>query len=80
MKHAVAQQHYDTTGVCIYCEMLRKELLAQDRIVDEAAHFVAFHPFASRVPFETWILPRRHRSSFGNAEDVELRDLAVILH
>ena len=34
------------------------------RIVLEANGFVALAPFAPRFPFETWILPTRHRSAF----------------
>jgi UDPglucose--hexose-1-phosphate uridylyltransferase len=79
LRHAVAEEHYDSTGQCIYCEMLHHELLARDRIVDESPRFVAFHPYASRVPFETWILPRTHSASFGNVGDDEIRDLADVL-
>jgi UDPglucose--hexose-1-phosphate uridylyltransferase len=59
--------------------MLQKELEAKVRLAGESYYFVAFHPFASRAPFETWILPRHHNSSFGNIEDDELRDFATIL-
>lgn len=79
LRFEVAQEYYDDTGQCIYCVMLQKELEAKERLVDESSHFVAFHPFASRAPFETWILPRHHSSSFGNIDDAELRDFAAIL-
>ncbi len=79
LRFEVAQEYYDDTGNCIYCVMLQKELEAKTRIVGESDHFAAFHPFASRSPFETWILPRHHNSSFGSVEDDELRDFATIL-
>jgi UDPglucose--hexose-1-phosphate uridylyltransferase len=33
---------------------------------------VAFAPFASRSPFEVWIVPRRHDADFGRASDADL--------
>ena len=40
------------------------------------AHAVALAPFASRVPFETWILPRAHAASFEDAPDALLLAVA----
>ena len=31
----------------------------------DTQRFVVFHPFASRFPFETWIVPKEHQASFG---------------
>jgi UDPglucose--hexose-1-phosphate uridylyltransferase len=36
-------------------------------------------PFASRFPFETWILPKKHNHDFGTLNDEEVRSLARIL-
>ncbi|MFQ5809354.1 MAG: galactose-1-phosphate uridylyltransferase, partial [Armatimonadota bacterium] len=40
----------------------------------------AFHPFASRMPFETWIMPMQHDSCFGHITDEGITDLARVLH
>jgi UDPglucose--hexose-1-phosphate uridylyltransferase len=80
LKHAVAEQHYDNRGTCLYCEILHHEMAAKIRLVDQSPSFAAFHPFASRLPFETWIMPLRHKASFGNIGDEELHDFAAILH
>ncbi len=45
----------------------------------ESEEFVAVHPHASRVPFETWVLPRRHDSCFGHISDESLSDFAAVL-
>ena len=37
------------------------------------AHFIAICPFASRFPFETWILPRFHDTCFENLHDENLK-------
>ena len=74
-----AANHYDDTGRCLLGDILGKELEVGKRIVDENHTFVAFHPFASRQPFETWIVPKRIRASFGNIDDDECRNFAHIL-
>ncbi|MBA2665252.1 MAG: galactose-1-phosphate uridylyltransferase [Bradymonadaceae bacterium] len=55
-----AQRYFEFRERCVFCDMLRQELESGVRIVHENAHVVAFAPFASRFPFEVWILPRRH--------------------
>jgi len=69
----------DTYGGCIYCAMIKEELSQGERIVAETDHFVAFCPYASRSPFETRILPKRHASVYGAITDVEIKDLANLL-
>src|SRR4029079_4552555 len=63
-KLAVAAQYFDQTGECVYCAMRDEELAAEERVIATNDHFVAFMPYASQVPFETWILPRVRQSSF----------------
>jgi UDPglucose--hexose-1-phosphate uridylyltransferase len=41
--------------------------------------FIAFEPFASRVPFETWIVPLKHQATFGEISKKEMKGLARIL-
>ncbi len=47
-----------------------------DRIVWENDHFLAFCPYASRVPFETWILPKRPNPFFEDMNPTERAALA----
>lgn len=76
---AVAERHYDETGRCLYGDVLEAETAEGTRMVAERGAFSAFVPFAGRAPFETWILPARQRSSFGEIEDGEASDLAWLL-
>ncbi len=73
------RNYTDDNGTCVYCDMIKEEIEKKARIVLETAHFVAFEPFASRTPFETWIVPKRHESSFEHITDDELLDLAGAL-
>jgi UDPglucose--hexose-1-phosphate uridylyltransferase len=64
---------------CIYCDMRKQELQTQSRIVTSNDGFVAFAPYASRFPFETWVMPRRHASHFESVSDPEVRQLAATM-
>jgi len=77
--YEVAIRYYDDTGRCLYTDLVEAELEAGVRVVQETADFVVFHPFASHVPFETWIAPKRHQSSFGQVARDELAALAPAL-
>jgi UDPglucose--hexose-1-phosphate uridylyltransferase len=74
-----AMRYYDDHGSCVFCDMIRQELLYQKRIVLDTQEFVAFHPFASRAPFETWIVPKTHNACFGNIEEEEVKAMASAL-
>jgi UDPglucose--hexose-1-phosphate uridylyltransferase len=54
-------------GECPFCRLVRDETRRPGRRVWEDADSVAFAPFASRSPFEVWIVPRRHDADFGRA-------------
>ncbi len=41
--------------------------------------FLVFQPFASRVPFETWIVPKMHQASFGLISIQDSKTFAKIL-
>lgn len=74
-----AHDYYLSGEACSYCHLLEEERSGGSRIVAENGSFTAFMPFASRYPFETWILPRHHRSSFLDTTREERSALAGIL-
>jgi UDPglucose--hexose-1-phosphate uridylyltransferase len=69
-----AESHFEMKERCIFCDVIQQELTDQKRIVSVGSAFVALEPFAPRFPFETWILPRQHSSSFEqlDAEGIKL--------
>ena len=75
----VAIAHYNDTGRCLYQDIIDHELRAGERIVMDTEGFLVFHPFASRMPFETWIVPKRGRASFGSVPTKDLASLAQVL-
>jgi UDPglucose--hexose-1-phosphate uridylyltransferase len=73
------RKHYDLKERCIYCDIIRQEMQTRARIVSETPLFTALAPYAPRFPFETWVLPKRHLSSFAAATNDDFRDLARLL-
>ena len=59
-------------GECPFCRLVRDESRRPDRLVWEDDASVAFAPYASRSPFEIWIVPRRHEADFGHATDADV--------
>ncbi len=72
-----AQRYFDKQNRCIFCDIILQELKNDIRVVYEAAEAIAIAPFAARVPFETWILPKTHASHFETTDDAHLKHLAV---
>ncbi len=59
-----ARRHYEHRERCIFCDIVMQERKERARLVLENEEFVVFAPWAPRSPFETWIVPKRHESSF----------------
>jgi UDPglucose--hexose-1-phosphate uridylyltransferase len=70
-----SRAHFLNKERCIYCDCIQQEIVEEKRIVDRNANFIAFCPFASRSPYEMWVLPMQHSSSF----DGDLADPARVL-
>ncbi|MFQ6019602.1 MAG: galactose-1-phosphate uridylyltransferase [Dehalococcoidia bacterium] len=75
----IASEHYDRAGRCLYCHIVDEELRLGDRVVYHDSRFVVFHPFAAARPAETWIVPMKHQSSFGQVDEEGLRAFASVL-
>lgn len=72
-------EFFNYRGRCIYCDMIHQELSWEKRVVMDGPNFVAFTPFASRFPFETWILPKNHNSHYENIQKNEVEELGTVL-
>src|SRR5690348_10901830 len=72
-------EFFNYRGRCIYCDMVHQELNTAKRIVLDTPSFVSFCPYASRFPFETWILPKNHNSHYENIQKNEVEELGTVL-
>jgi UDPglucose--hexose-1-phosphate uridylyltransferase len=66
-------------GECPYCRLVREEPRGGTRMIWEDESSVAFAPYASRSPFEVWVVPRRHAADFGSATDADIASTADAL-
>ncbi len=64
---------------CVFCDIIRQERKQNIRVVAENEDFLAVSPYAPRAPFETWILPKRHCSSYINIKLEEFTSLGLLL-
>lgn len=74
-----ALEFYNYRGRCIFCDIVRQEREQAVRVVLDDPDFLVFEPFASRFPFETWIIPARHDSQFERIRPAEVQRLAAVL-
>lgn len=76
---AESQAHHAQSGRCLFCEVLDAERRQRERVITSNARYVAIAPYASKTPFEAWIVPRRHGSAFAHEPVNDLRLLAELL-
>ncbi|HHY46277.1 MAG TPA: galactose-1-phosphate uridylyltransferase [Firmicutes bacterium] len=76
---AGAHSYRTGTGRCVYCDIIKEEVENGERVVAVENGFVVLEPYASRVPFETWVLPEVHSSRFASQGDMELEQLALVM-
>ena len=62
-----SRDYYLDKERCVFCDTLNQEMRDPVRIVESRGDYVALCPFAPRVPYEIWIMPRKHQSSFERA-------------
>lgn len=74
-----ADRYYSETGQCVYCAMILHERQKKERIVYENDEFLVLSPYASRFPYETWIIPKRHAAHFEDSTDQTLNTLGGVL-
>ncbi len=74
-----AKKYYDYKERCIFCDIIRQEITDQDRVVCENDSYIAFQPYASRFPFETWLMPKAHICNYVDIDIDMHTELASIL-
>lgn len=76
---AGASWHHTRTEGCVFCRMIEEELDVGLRVIARNKSFVALCPYASRFPYEAWILPREHQESYHQIDDGQLEEFAALL-
>ncbi|MFA5038987.1 MAG: DUF4931 domain-containing protein [Candidatus Omnitrophota bacterium] len=60
------KKYYDYHDRCVFCDLIRQEIDTKSRVVLDFDGFLAVTAFASRFPFEIWILPKEHNCDFSS--------------
>ena len=77
-----ARAWYAEKERCVFCDIVHQEEKRGTRMVDNEADYVAICPYASRVPYEIWVMSRKHNHLFENARGdgrSSRRQLAALL-
>jgi len=77
-----SREYFRQKERCVFCDIIAQELRQNLRLLEMRGDFVALGPYAPRVPYETWILPRIHETAFERFalnRPASLRDLAALL-
>jgi len=74
-----ARFYYDYHERCVFCDMIKQEIETKDRVIMDLDGFIAVAPFASRFPFEVWILPKKHSCDFTTLDMESRMNLATVL-
>lgn len=75
-----SKKYFSYKERCVYCDIISHEISNKSRVIIENEHFVAICPYASRYPFETWILPKKHNSDFDSISNYELTSFSEITY
>ena len=75
---AAVRKYKKEKGRCAYCDIWKKESRG-DRRIWEDKRVVSFAPYASRFPFEAWVLPKRHVTTPEDMNAKERKSFAKAL-
>lgn len=71
--------YFEKERKCVHCEVIKYERKEKKRIIFENEDFIAFTPYASKVPYEIRIFPKKHNSDFEEFPEKCLPHLAEAL-
>jgi len=70
--------YYKYKERCIFCDIIHQEIKQEERVVCQNDQFITICPYAPRSPFEMWILPKTHSSSYISMEESGFKALTQI--
>jgi UDPglucose--hexose-1-phosphate uridylyltransferase len=58
------REYFVSKERCVFCDIIQQEERQALRVIEARGDYLALCPYAPRVPYEAWILPRNHEASF----------------
>ena len=77
-----AREYFESKERCVFCDIISQEMKQDLRVIELRGDFIALCPYAPRVPYESWIMPRTHEAAFerfGLNRPGTMRDLGALL-
>jgi UDPglucose--hexose-1-phosphate uridylyltransferase len=77
-----SREYFHQKERCVFCDIVSQESRQELRVLEVRDDFIALCPYAPRVPYETWILPRTHEAAFERMalnRPALMRELGAIL-
>lgn len=74
-----SRQYYKTHQRCILCDMLQHEKEKKLRVIGENEGFLAFVPYAAKLSYEVYFVPKKHMTSFSALGPEDVKAFAEIL-
>ncbi|NIP62876.1 MAG: DUF4921 family protein [Nitrosopumilaceae archaeon] len=65
-------------GVCPMCQTVNEETGGKRQVL-QTEGFISFCPWSPTYPYEFWICPKKHTTSFSKITQKEINDLSLIL-
>ena len=76
------RDYFEGKERCVFCDIIAQEERQNLRVLEARGDYIALCPYAPRVPYETWILPRTHEAAFERTallRGSNVTDLATLL-
>lgn len=76
------RDYFQSKERCVFCDIISQEERQSVRVLEVRGDYVAMGPYAPRVPYEIWILPRTHEAAFESTASSRVSnfaDLAALL-
>lgn len=67
------------TGRCVFCDLVRRELAAGERVIARSDNFLAVAAYAPRFAYEFWVLPVAHSARYETLADAAALELAGLM-
>lgn len=74
-----SKEHFEKTGHCLICDMLKEEMDFGKRVIMENEDFATVLPFFTEYPYGMYIISKNHRQNLAEMTEREKKNLAAIL-
>ena len=72
--------HHQSTGKSLMQSVSEFEIQQKTRVISQSENFIVICPFASRLPFQVWIVPRTPKIRFDVSERIASEQIATLSH